>query len=98
MDIFVSRGRRFDESAFSRATSCQLGTAENYLHVPIASVEDILLAKLDWYRAGGEVSERQWSDVSRIVKLNRNNMDWKYLESAAQDILVSDLLDRVRST
>lgn len=68
------------------------------MHVPIASVEDILLAKLDWYRAGGEVSERQWSDVSRIVKLNRNNMDWKYLESAAQDILVSDLLDRVRST
>lgn len=98
VDIFVSRGRRFDESAFSRATCCQLGTTENCVHVPIASVEDILLAKLDWYRAGGEVSERQWSDVSRIVKLNRNNMDWKYLESAAQDILVSDLLDRVRST
>lgn len=47
VDIFVSRGRRFDKSAFSRADSCQLGTPENCIDVPIASVEDILLAKLD---------------------------------------------------
>lgn len=97
VDIFVSRGRRFDESAFSRAASCQLGTPENCIDVPIASVEDILLAKLDWYRVGGEVSERQWSDVSRMVKLNRNNLDWQYLESTAEEIGVSDLLNRVRS-
>jgi hypothetical protein len=97
VDIFVSRGRRFDESAFSRAASCQLGTPENCIDVPIASVEDILLAKLDWYRVGGEVSERQWSDVSRMMKLNRNNLDWQYLESTAEEIGVTDLLNRVRS-
>ena len=29
----------------------------------VSSPEDTLLAKLEWYRMGGEVSERQWRDV-----------------------------------
>jgi hypothetical protein len=74
-----------------------LGTAESGVDVPIASVEDILLAKLDWYREGNEASERQWNDVMRLVKLSRDNLDWSYLESVAQEIGVADLLDRVGS-
>ncbi len=35
--------------------------------VPIASPEDVIVLKLEWYRMGGEVSERQWNDVSRLV-------------------------------
>jgi hypothetical protein len=33
---------------------------------PFVSPEDILLAKLHWFREGGEVSERQWRDVQGI--------------------------------
>jgi hypothetical protein len=29
----------------------------------IASAEDSIVRKLDWYRRGGEVSDRQWRDV-----------------------------------
>jgi hypothetical protein len=97
IDIFIGRGRRFDESSFARASIRRLGTAENGIDVPIASVEDILLAKLDWYLAGHEVSERQWDDVSRLVRLNRESLDWSYLESAATEIRVSDLLERLRN-
>jgi hypothetical protein len=96
IDIFVSRGRRFDEFSFARSTLSRLGTAESGIDVPIASVEDILLAKLEWYRAGNEVSDRQWNDVTRLVKLNRNRLDWSYLESVALEIGVSDLLDGLR--
>lgn len=39
------------------------------------------MAKLDWYRAGNEASERQWDDVRRLVRLNRANLDWSYLET-----------------
>ena len=35
----------------------------------VASPEDTLLAKLEWYRLGGEVSERQWRDVLGVLKV-----------------------------
>ena len=69
---------------------------ESGIDVPIASLEDILLAKLEWFRAGNEVSERQWDDVTRLVKLSRGKLDWSYLDSVAQQIRVNDLLDRLR--
>jgi hypothetical protein len=34
-----------------------------------AAPDDILLAKLEWFRMGGETSERQWRDVLGIIKL-----------------------------
>ncbi len=53
----------------------------------------MIIAKLDWYRAGGEVSERQWNDVTRLLKLHSSNLDWPYLYLCAQEIGVMDLLD-----
>lgn len=96
VDVFVSRGRRFDELSFARSTINRLGTAESSIDVPIASLEDILIAKLDWYRAGNEASERQWNDVTRLVKLNQDHLDWSYLQSVAKEIGVTDLLERLR--
>jgi hypothetical protein len=96
VDIFVSRGRPFDEASFTRSIVCRLGTEESGIDVPIASVEDNLLAKLDWFRAGNEASERQWEDVTRLTKLNREKLDWSYLEARAHELTVIDLLERMR--
>ncbi len=35
-----------------------------------SSAEDTLLAKLTWYRDGGEVSERQWHDALGIIRVS----------------------------
>ena len=35
----------------------------------LASPEDIILNNLEWYRQGGEVSERQWTDVLGVLKV-----------------------------
>lgn len=96
VDVFVSRGRPFDESSFARAAICYIGSPENGVEVPIASIEDILAAKLDWYRIGDEVSERQWNDMTRLVQLHGTRIDWKYLHSVAAEIGVSDLLERLK--
>ncbi len=96
VDVFVSRGRPFDESSFARATICHIGSPENGVEVPIASVEDIVAAKLDWYRIGDEASERQWNDMTRLVQLHETRIDWKYLHSVAAEIGVSDLLERLK--
>jgi hypothetical protein len=47
--------------------------------LPVISAEDILLAKLRWYRDGGESSERQWNDVRNIATVQGSRLDVDYL-------------------
>jgi hypothetical protein len=63
--------------------------------VPLVSAEDILLAKLHWYKAGGAVSEVQWRDVRSILRNRAADLDYTYLQQAAAKLGVSDLLDRL---
>jgi hypothetical protein len=65
------------------------------LDVNIVSAEDIVLAKLLWYRSGGEASERQWSDLVSLVEVQRNKTDYVYLETQAARLGVADLLTRL---
>jgi hypothetical protein len=62
---------------------------------PIASAEDTILAKLVWFRKGGEVSDRQWSDILGIVKVQAARLDLSYLMKWADTLGVSDLLRQV---
>jgi hypothetical protein len=59
----------------------------------VATSEDILLAKLQWYRRGGEVSERQWSDIAGILAVALE-LDAAYLRTWAARLGVEDLLDK----
>ena len=65
------------------------------LAVPIASPEDSILAKLEWYRLGDEASERQWDDVSRLVALLGDTLDLDHLRQMAASLGVTDLLERL---
>ena len=62
--------------------------------IPFVSAEDILLAKLHWFREGGEVSEKQWRDIRGIVRSRSNDLDRAYLQRGSQVLGVSGLLDR----
>jgi len=68
---------------------------EQQVCVPIASLEDIILAKLLWYREGNEVSERQWNDVSLLARNNGERVDQKYLRDLAEQLQIDDLLRRL---
>jgi len=60
----------------------------------IATPEDTILQKLRWYRAGDEVSDRQWRDVLGMVKVVGANLDRDYLDRWARELGVEDLLAR----
>ncbi len=62
VDIFILKASPFDQMAFSRKELLQIDST-NSKEFFLSTAEDILLYKLDWYRAGGGVSERQWLDV-----------------------------------
>lgn len=93
VDVFISKGRPFDRQAADRARLQPLGDAPDAPRLPIASAEDTILAKLEWFRLGGEISERQWWDVIGILRVS-DHADREYLRRWAQPLGVSDLLER----
>lgn len=56
--------------------------------------EDTLLAKLEWFKKGGETSDRQWSDILGIIKVQGTSLDVPYLREWAAKLNVTDLLER----
>jgi hypothetical protein len=61
----------------------------------VASAEDVVLFKLDWFRQGGGVSERQWRDVLGVLKVQGSRLDLAYLRSMAGPMGLSELLEQV---
>ena len=95
VDIFISRERPFDQICMDRAVAAKLGGDKCIVIVPMATVEDSIISKLEWYRLTDETSERQWDDVSRLVRLTGSALDGGYLAQSAQMVGVSDLLLRL---
>ena len=92
IDVFVSRGRPFDREAAARARPQPLGDTPDAPQLRVASPEDTVLAKLEWFRLGGEASERQWWDVIGVLRVAA--ADRVYLRRWAQSLGVADLLER----
>ena len=78
-----------------RAVAAKFGGDTGFVIVPMATVEDSIISKLEWYRLTDETSERQWDDVSRLVRLTGSALDRGYLAQSAQMVGVSDLLLRL---
>jgi hypothetical protein len=96
VDVFVSRQRPYDMQAADRARPEVLDDAVGAPRIPTATAEDTVLRKLEWFRRGGEVSERQWWDVIGVLKVGRT-LDREYLQAWAVQLGVADLLDRAMS-
>ncbi|MFT7632214.1 MAG: hypothetical protein ACI87E_003264 [Mariniblastus sp.] len=94
VDIFILKNRPFDINSMKRAKFGKIDS-ENDFEFPIASPEDTILSKLEWYRLGNEVSERQWEDVARVMKILGDQADSEYLVRNAAELKVSDLLQRL---
>jgi hypothetical protein len=66
---------------------------EGSLRCYLASPEDIILSKLEWYKNGGRVSERQWLDLQGVMKVQGQQLDTAYLKKWALTLSISELLD-----
>jgi hypothetical protein len=79
-------------------TAVRLGRPFNVIYIPMAvpfiTAEDILLAKLYWFRLGGEASNVQWRDIQGIVRYGRDTLDRDYLNASAASLGVVALLKR----
>ncbi len=75
VDVFIRKERPFDGAQFERRVE-QVLTADHQQKAFICSAEDIILAKLEWYRLGNEVSDRQWRDILGVLKCKPNGWIW----------------------
>ena len=91
VDLFVLGSGTLDVNQMERRTSVELPTDPPAL-LWITSTEDQILRKLDWYRQGDNVSDRQWRDIIAILRINRTSLDNLYLDATAALVDLSGLL------
>jgi hypothetical protein len=92
VDVFLPKLRPFDQEEYRRVHSEVLVQGTRAFRV--ASPEDTVLHKLEWYRMGNEVSDRQWNDILGILKIQGKTINIEYLRHWAINLRVADLLDR----
>lgn len=97
-DIFPAAGNPYMETQIERSESqdVPLGGGVS-VRCRVATPEDTILAKLVWYRAGGEQSDRQWNDLRGIRSVQGQALNHPYLGRWAQFLNVHDLLERLFS-
>jgi hypothetical protein len=93
VDVFVSKTGGWHRSQMARRQLVPFGT-DPRASVFVTTAEDTILAKLDWYRLGGGVSDRQWGDVLGVMKVQAENLDLAYLRRWAEELRLTDLLER----
>lgn len=95
VDVFTTKRRSHDREVFRRVQHKAMDAQTPERRFPVAAPDDVILAKLEWYRLGNEVSENQWRDVLGLIRLYRDTLDRQYMQRAAGELGVADLLDRV---
>jgi hypothetical protein len=93
-DLFPLRSDEYSRTEFGRRTFREVRPDGGQpVECALASAEDTVLRKLEWYRLGGERSERQWNDLLGVCRTVGAQLDINYLRRWAGFLKVSDLLE-----
>ena len=92
VDIFIAGSDEFALSQLNRRQLRKLSPEKDEA-VYVATAEDTVLAKLQWYRASHETSNTQWNDVLGVLGTSRS-LDLQYLRTWAINLAVADLLQK----
>lgn len=96
VDVFVRKDRPFEQSVLARRIALPAPDAPEET-IDVVTAEDVILLKLEWFRLGGEVSDRQWGDVLGVLRVQGTRLDATYLDHWAGELGVSDLLAKARA-
>jgi hypothetical protein len=91
VDFFVAGDDPFEAERLASRQGVEMPGGRLY----VDTAEHTLLRKLEWYRRGGEVSDRQWRDVQAIARIQGDRLDRQRLNKWAKRLGVTDLLQRL---
>ncbi|MFZ0455592.1 MAG: hypothetical protein WCE54_07570 [Ignavibacteriaceae bacterium] len=92
IDIFILKDSTYSTKEFERKVKDKLEEDEKPINIYLCSPEDIILNKLEWYKIGGKTSEKQWSDILGVIKVQAENLDRDFLKYWAKQLEVFELL------
>lgn len=90
VDLFALGDGLLDRRQIERRVLVRLPSVEE--PVWVTSAEDIILRKLEWFRLGGGVSDRQWRDILGVIRVVADRLDRADLSSAAVEVGLDGLL------
>jgi hypothetical protein len=93
-DVFVPEAAERLRQEMTRRRLVPLDPNDPTSTVYVASPEDAVLHKLEWYRDGGGVSDRQWRDVLGVLKVQGKSLELDYLRRWADQLVIRELLER----
>lgn len=94
-DLFPAAAFALGADELDRAITLEINGLSSQ-PVRFVTPEDVVLAKLNWYRSGGNVSEVQWRDILGILRSRKISLDWNYVEGGARKLGLTDALARAR--
>jgi hypothetical protein len=89
LDVFCVGDTPFDRAQFAHAVPISIPEANAVLMV--ASAEDTILTKLEWYTIAP--SDQQWADVQTILRVQEEALDRGYLTTWAEQLGLTALWD-----
>lgn len=92
LDLFVTGDHSWRQQELARRQLVIPDPGEAPIY--FASPEDTVLSKLDWYQRGGSVSDRQWSDIQGVLRVQSGRLDLNYMRDWSNKLGVADLLER----
>lgn len=90
-DLIIRRDRPFSAREFERRQPAEISGVTTF----VASVEDTILAKLDWSK--DSASTRQFEDVVGMIVARSAELDQEYLQAGAIELGVVEALDRAKN-
>lgn len=90
IDVMVRKDTPFDRSRFARART--LRPTETY-PAAFASAEDVIIKKLEYYKAGG--SDKHLRDITGMVKISGNEIDHAYIAEWADRLGLRAIWDMI---
>jgi hypothetical protein len=91
IDIFILGDDPNYKKEMERRQSYQISeTSKKELF--LASAEDIIIRKLQWFEFSNRISDRQWEDVIGVLSVKKDKLDYDYLDKAASQWKVIELL------
>lgn len=96
-DIFVLASTKWAHHQFQRRILKSLQAEAPVSTVWTCTAEDIVLQKLLWFEKGARVSRQQWDDVLGVIKINRQGLDYAYLEQWGRELGIAELLKEALS-
>jgi hypothetical protein len=94
IDFFIPEKNSYSQTVFERKKIDTLQDTPGSRKIYLISPEDIILNKLVWYKSGNQISEKQWSDVIGVIKIQGNDLDRTYLKKWSTYLDIRYLLEK----